>query len=297
MPLSRATQLIVKAALVEDRAREDITTSLVIDANVKSQAVIVAKEKGILCGIEIAQEVFKQLDKKAFFKSFKKDGASFKKGEKIAVIKARAKTILSGERVALNFLSLLSGIATSTRRFVDKTKGTKAKIMDTRKTIPNLRDLEKYAVRVGGGYNHRNSLSDGLIVKDNHLRVGQYVYKGRLIGNRIGELIVYLKKKAKLKVEIEVENLKEFQEVIKYSPNIIMLDNFSLPALKKAVLLRNKYFPKVRGGSHRPLLEASGGITLNNVHKIALSGVDFISVGMITHSPSGIDFSLEAAEA
>jgi len=286
MPLSKKISQIIKYALAEDIGGCDITTSLSISRKHQSQAAIFAKEKGILCGIEIAEEVFKQVDKKICFKALKKDTNRLKKGEKIALIKGETQSILAAERVVLNFLSLLSGVATSTNMLVDKTKNTKVKIMDTRKTTPLLRELEKYAVKTGGGINHRGSLAEGIIVKDNHLKAGKYFYRGRINEKKIEQLIARLREKTKLKIEIEIEDLKQFKEIIKYNPDIVLLDNFSLKDIKHAVRYRNENFPKIT-------LEASGGINLNNAGAAARAGVDFISVGAITHSPKAIDFSLE----
>ena len=288
MFLNKRIQLVVKNALREDIGEEDITTTLSIPSKLKGEAWIVAQESGILCGMAVAKNAFTQIDKGIDFKVLKKDGDIFKKRDKIAVIRGKMRTILTGERVALNFLSLLSGVSTLTEKFVAKVKGIKVKVKDTRKTIPNLRSLEKYAVRVGGGYNHRGSLSEGIIVKDNHLSAAGYIRDQRLNKEKISQLIATLKKRKSFAVEIEVENLKEFKVITDYKPDIIMLDNFSLKDLKAAVKLRNKYHPKVK-------LEASGGINLKNVRATAASGVDYISIGMITDSPCVIDFSLNIA--
>lgn len=286
MSLNKIAKLIIQAALAEDIGKKDITTLTAIDANVKTKAVIIAKENGVLCGIEVAKFAFSQVSKKTAFKPLRKDGCFFKKDEKIATIVGYARDILGAERVALNFLSLLSGVSTATKHFVDKTKGTKAKIMDTRKTTPNLRELEKYAVRTGGGHNHRYSLHEGVIVKDNHLQAGKYLVRGRLDEKKVSELIRSLRKRTSHRIEIEVDTLAQLKGIIKYHPDIIMLDNFSLVNLKKAVNFRNKYFPKIK-------LDASGGINLKNVKAVARSGVDYISIGMITHSSCAIDFSLD----
>ena len=289
MFLNKHIQSVVKSALKEDSCQKDITTAFAIPSKLKGKGVIIAQEKGILSGIEIARTAFKQLNKKIVFKALKRDGSAFKKGDKIAIIQGSLQTILTGERVALNFLSLLSGVTTLTKKFVEKVKGIKVEIKDTRKTIPNLRILEKYAVGVGGGRNHRSSLSDGIIVKDNHLKAAGYIRKGRLDKERFASLVAALKKKSSLKVEIEVENLRELKEVLKYKPDIVMLDNFSVKNLNSAVSLRNKYYPKIK-------LEASGGVNLNNVRAVANSGVDHISIGMITDSPEVIDFSLDISD-
>ena len=289
MSLNKHIQSVVKSALKEDGCQRDITTALAISSELKGKGVIVAQERGILSGIEVAKTVFKQLSKTIVFKALKKDGSAFKKGDKIAVIQGNLQTILTGERVALNFLSLLSGVTTLTKKFVEKIKGMKVEIKDTRKTIPNLRILEKYAVKAGGGCNHRISLSDGILIKDNHLKAAGYIHQGRLDKKRFGSLITTLKKKSSLKIEIEVENLGELKEVLKYKPDIIMLDNFSVKNLKSAVRFRNKYYSKIK-------LEASGGVNLKNIRAVASSGVDHISIGMITDSPKVIDFSLDISD-
>ncbi|UCD15848.1 MAG: carboxylating nicotinate-nucleotide diphosphorylase [Candidatus Omnitrophota bacterium] len=277
---------IIKAALEEDIGAKDITTSLSLPSSIKGEGVIVAKEKGLLCGIKVAEEVFKTLSKEIVFRPLKKDGDHLDKNEKVAGVKGNIGTILTAERVALNFLSRLSGISTATAKFVNRVKPANTKILDTRKTTPTLRALEKYAVGVGGGRNHRLNLEKGIIVKDNHLRAGNFLADGELNEVKFQKLIKHLRSESSLKIEIEVENLTEFKSVVKYKPDIVMLDNFSLNTLRKAVALRNKYFPKV-------LIEASGGINLANIKAIADCGVDFISVGSITHSAQIVDFSLE----
>ena len=285
MSLSKTEKLIIQAALAEDIGKKDITTSIAIAKPIKIKAKIVAKQKGVLCGIEVAKFAFRNVSKKTIFKTHKKDGSLVKNGDTVATVSGYARDTLAAERVALNFLSLLSGVSTATRSFVDKVKGTKAKIMDTRKTTPNLRELEKYSVRVGGGFNHRLSLYGGVIVKENHLRAGKYIKGIRLDGEKFSGLIKSLRRRISHKIEIEVETLLELKSVAKYRPDIIMLDNFSLANLRKAVSFRNKYFPKIK-------LDASGGINLKNAKTVARSGVDYISVGMITHSSCAIDFSL-----
>jgi len=289
MSLNKQIQLLVKNSLKEDSCHSDITTICAIPSKLKGTGIIVAQEKGTLAGIEVAKEVFKQINKNVTFKALKKDGNSFKKGDSIAIISGSLQTILTGERVALNFLSLLSGVSTITKKFVEKVKGIKVEIKDTRKTIPNLRILEKYAVRAGGGYNHRNSLSEGIIVKDNHLKAVGYIHRGHLDKKRFANLMDTLKKKSSLAIEVEVESLREFKEVLKYKPSIIMLDNFSVSNLKKAVCFRNKYYPRIK-------LEASGGVNLKNIRAVASSGVDHVSIGMITDSPEVIDFSLDISD-
>jgi nicotinate-nucleotide pyrophosphorylase (carboxylating) len=286
MRLSKEIEKIIKRALKEDLTHKDITTILSIPKNLKIKGTILAREKGILCGIEIAKKVFTLENKKVIFKSLRKDGDVIKKNEKIALIEGDAYIILSRERVALNFLSFLSGISTITKKFVEKIKNTSALIYDTRKTFPNLRSLEKYAVKIGGGFNHRKNLVDFVLIKDNHLKALKFRKRNKLEEEKFRELMFKIRKTTSLKVEVEVETFKEFKMVIKYKPDIIMLDNFKSPLLKKSVSFRNKFYPQVK-------LEASGGINLKNVKKVAKTGVDFISIGAITHSPKSLDFSLE----
>ncbi|MCF7907610.1 MAG: carboxylating nicotinate-nucleotide diphosphorylase [Candidatus Omnitrophica bacterium] len=286
MLLTKEIRKTIVLALNEDSARRDITTSLAIPKATRIKVEIIAKEKGLLCGIEVAKAVFKQINKKVIFKALKKDGATLKPGQRVAIIAARARDILAAERVALNFLSFLSAVATNTEKFVHQSKGNKAIIMDTRKTIPNLRQLQRYAVLVGGGRNHRSCLSGAVLIKDNHLRIGRYLNKGKLDDKKIAKLVKNFRKKSSGKIEIEIEELSEFRQVAQAKPDIIMLDNFSLADLKKAVSMRNESFPRLK-------LEASGGITLKNVRAVARSGVDRISIGCLTHSLKSIDFSLE----
>lgn len=266
-------QQIVRSALKEDIGKRDITTELTIPKNKLIDVVLLAKEDGIICGLEIAKLVFRTQDKNIKFRPQIKDGDSVKKGRIFAKISGRASSILAAERVALNFLSLLSGIATKTKKYVEAVKPYNVKIMDTRKTIPGLRELEKYAVRVGEGYNHRFRLDEMVLIKDNHL-----------VASCVKKLIEIAKKKKpkNIKLEIEVRNWREFKEALKAKPDIIMLDNMKIDDIKKAVEIRPK-----------TLLEASGGINLKNIKKIAATGVDMISVGDLTHSVKSIDMSLE----
>jgi nicotinate-nucleotide pyrophosphorylase (carboxylating) len=201
-------------------------------------------------------------------------------------IYGRLTSILSAERVAVNFLSRLSGVSTTANLYVNKIAGTKAKILDTRKTTPGMRLAEKYAVRMGGGSNHRVGLYDGIIIKDNHLKAARLLIRGKLDDKKLLTIMGRMKRSLKIPIEIEVESLREFNLIIKYNPEVIMLDNFNIGMLKKAVEFRDNNYPNVK-------LEASGGINLKNVRAAALTGVDFISIGCITHSPKALDFSLE----
>ena len=283
MRLNNEIKRLINQALKEDLGKKDVTTLFTIDPKTKVKAAIIAKEKGILCGIEIAKGAF---PKGINFKILKRDGALLSKNQRIAILEGDAQKILTCERIALNFLSRLSGIATLTDKFVQKTKGTKACLLDTRKTTPTLRKIEKYAVRVGGGVNHRGKLDEAILIKDNHLRAAKFLVKGKMDSEKIGECIKNIRRKTNLKIEIEVESINEFKSVAKYRPDVVMLDNFNPSTLIKAVKFRNQNYPKIK-------LEASGGINLNNIKGFAKTGVDFISVGSITHSAPAIDFSLE----
>jgi len=271
---------IITQALKEDAAKEDITTNALVPASSTTEAVILFKEDAVLCGLSIARQVFQNLDKNILFRTDLKDGDAVKKNSKVAFIKGKTRAILTGERTALNFLGYLSGIATNTRQFVDRIKPFKTKILDTRKTTPGLRELEKYAVRCGGGYNHRTSLKDMVLIKDNH----------RVISKRhlsLVEMIEQCRTKTKKPLEIEVDNLTQLQDALRGNPDYILLDNMSIPQLKQAVKI-------TRSSSHKkPLLEASGGIRPNNVKAIAQTGVDRISIGALTHHRQAIDVSLE----
>ena len=277
---------LIRNALKEDIGAGDITTELLIPRNKVIKAVIILKEKAVLAGLEIAQRVFRTIDKNIQFKAISTDGSREKPGKIIAKIQGKAGSILSGERTALNFLSHLSGVATVTRSFVDQVKPYKVKIMDTRKTIPGLRELEKYAVVLGGGYNHRMGLWDAVLVKDNHIAV----LRAKVSGISIQDIACLVKERKPqgMKADIEARNLKEFQEALRVPPEIIMLDNMNISAIKKAVAMRN-----TQGPGHRVKIEVSGGVHLGNVKAIAKTGVDMISIGALTHSAKAVDLSLE----
>ncbi|MBU1121477.1 MAG: carboxylating nicotinate-nucleotide diphosphorylase [Candidatus Omnitrophota bacterium] len=284
--INEQVKKIIKAALSEDVGKKDITTAISFSTRVQGEGVIIAKENGVLCGIKVAETVFKEINEKIKFIPLKKDGDRVQISEKVACIKGDVQAILTAERVALNFLSLLSGVCTATAEVVSKVKATGVKILDTRKTTPILRILQRYAVRVGGGYNHRYNLEKGILIKDNHLHAGKFFINDKLNEDKFESLMKRMKKNTSLKVEIEVESMEEFRSVAKYRPDIVMLDNFSLKHLKESVVFRNKHFPKI-------LIEASGGVNLKTVKAIASCGVDFISIGSITHSSKALDFSLE----
>lgn len=270
---------VVDRALDEDLVWGDVTTQAVIPPELRGKASIMAEASGVLAGAEVARMVFHRVDPSLQFELLIPEGSKVQPGDVIARVEGRVASILRVERVALNFLQQLSGIASETRRYVEAIKGLNTRIMDTRKTTPGLRSLEKYAVRIGGGYNHRLHLGDWLLIKDNHL----VALRGQGMGLR--EVIAEAKQKApqNLKVEVEVETAEEAQEAADAGADIVMLDNMGLEEMRHAV--------ELVGG--RALLEASGGVTLDNVRQIAETGVDFISVGALTHSASVLDFSLE----
>jgi len=305
---------VIINTLKEDVGIKDITTDSVIPKNRYAKAVILAKEPCVVCGLGVAGAVFKQQDKEVKFTPCVKDGDFVKKGKIIARVCGEARSILTAERVALNFLSHLCGISTKTREFVQKVKPYKAKIMDTRKTIPGLRELEKYAVRVGGGYNHRLRLDEMVLIKDNHIKIINP--KSQILPQKLADspiilanpnpkqipisksqfqslrdVIEQIRNTIKaVKIEVEVKNLKEFREVLNAKLDIIMLDNMSIKDIKKAVRI-NKLWTVDYGRCTK--IEASGRITLNNVKKVASTGVDMISIGELTHSVESVDISLE----
>jgi len=266
---------IIIRALKEDMALGDITTDNLIDPESKSTAYLVAKEPGIIAGIQVAERVFTLLDDKVGFLARVEDGQHVEKGEIIAQISGHTSVLLKGERTALNFLQRMSGIATLTNAFCKKVEGTKAVIVDTRKTTPGLRILEKYAVRAGGGRNHRFSLSDGVLIKDNHINacggIRQAVEKARASVPHT------------VKIEVEVETLEQVQEALDCGADIIMLDNMDIDTMAKAVKMING----------RAIVEASGSVSLETARSIAEAGVDVISVGRITHSAPALDISMK----
>ena len=266
---------IIRLAIKEDLGElGDITSNNVLKKRDKATFHFVSRAKGILCGINIVKIVYELLDEKIKFTSFKKDGDSIKKNQILAKVEGPAIGLLTGERTALNFLTHLSGIATSTSMMVKLISHTDTKILCTRKTTPGLRNLEKYAVKVGGGINHRLGLYDAILIKDNHIAIA---------GSISNALKKVKKLKNKIKIEIEVDNLKQFKEALKFNPDVIMLDNFKINDLKKAVKL----------GQKKVILEASGKIDYSNVEKIAATGVNFISSGWITHSSKSLDIGLD----
>ena len=264
---------IAKQALQEDlRPSGDITTRII--KNKKVTAKIIAGQNCIVGGLSFAKEVFKISDKKITFKAKTKDGRKINRGKVIAILKGNASGILKSERVALNFLGLISGVATTTNRFVKKVKGKSCKICCTRKTLPNLRLIQKYGVRLGGGINHRFNLSDEILIKDNHISVNKNICDlvKRAIKNKKGK-----------KITVEIDNLSQLKKIIGLKFNRVLFDNMNPKNLRKAVKMSKRFYET----------EASGGVTLKNIRKIAGTGIKRISIGQITHSAPSIDLKLD----
>ncbi|MFH1479591.1 MAG: carboxylating nicotinate-nucleotide diphosphorylase [Candidatus Omnitrophota bacterium] len=287
--LSKDALPIIMTALNEDLGSGDITNKVLFEKDEIVLADIVAKESCVLCGIDVARWVFNALDENIVTRPLYKDGSAVKKDKKILSIKGSAKNILTAERTALNFLSRLSGVATTTSEFVRKIKGKDTRLFSTRKTMPGMRALDKYAVRVGEGINHRTNLGDGVLIKDNHLFSLRNRFNAKKI-DVIKKAIASFKEKGFKDIEVEVDNLKEFEAALYNNADIIMLDNMKLDDIKKAVKLRNKEYSKT---GKKILIEVSGGVNLESLSKLAATGVDRISTGFITHSARSIDFSLE----
>jgi len=289
-PKKSELKAFISSALKEDIGVKDITTELLVPSHIRLSASLIAKEDCVICGLLVAKAVFKLQDRGIKFKLLCNDGLSVRKNTVIAKISGKAQPILTAERVALNFISLLSGIATRTNLYVKKINPYKIKIMDTRKTLPGLRELEKYAVRCGGGVNHRFTLNEMIMVKDNHIGVTGY---GLCEAGLEGKIKKIKREYRGIKIEIEVKDLKEFNQALRLKPDIIMLDNMKISDMKKAVQLRNNLPPEAY--HQKPKLEASGGINLSNVRHIAATGIDMISVGALTHSVKSVDISLEVS--
>lgn len=266
---------IILTGLKEDMPFGDITTDNLIDDTSQSEALLIAKDTGVIAGIDIAKRVFEIVDKNVVFEKRIEDGHRVKSGDVIAQIKGNTRALLKGERTALNLLQRLSGIATKTRELCEKIKDTNSKVVDTRKTTLGLRALEKYAVKVGGGYNHRFSLSDGVMIKDNHIKAA----------GGIKEAVKKIRKKIPhtIKIEVETETLEQVREALEAGADIIMLDNMGVDKVRKAV--------KIINGS--AISEASGNVNLDSIVEIAKTGVDIISVGSLTHSVSAFDISMK----
>ncbi|MDA1188661.1 MAG: carboxylating nicotinate-nucleotide diphosphorylase [Chloroflexi bacterium] len=272
---------VIKHALAEDVPNGDPTTEVLIPPDVAGSAVMVCKQAGVLAGLGTAADVFRLVDAELDIELVPLEGKLIEPGTVVLNVRGSLASILKAERTALNFVQRLSGIATLTRRYVDAVSGTKTKILDTRKTTPGLRFFEKHAVRMGGGQNHRLNLSDGVLIKDNHIAAAQ------MQGLSLADMVRKAREQTqgKLKIEIEIENLDQLREVLEGKPDVVMLDNMDVDTMRQAV--------EITQG--RALLEASGGVTLKTVRAIAETGVDFISVGALTHSAPALDLSLDFA--
>ena len=270
---------LIKSALREDITSEDITTNSVMPNYCMGEVDLICKQDGVIAGLEVFARVFKILDDKTEIEFFAKDGDFVKKGEKIAIVRGDIRVLLSGERTALNYLQRMSGIATYTRQIVELLKGSKTKLLDTRKTTPNMRIFEKYAVKVGGGCNHRYNLSDGILLKDNHIGAAGGVIQAVKMAKEYAPFV--------RKIEVEVENLDMLKDALTAGADIIMLDNMSIEDMKTAVEL-------VKGKAET---ECSGNVTKENVEKLINIGVDYISSGALTHSSPILDLSLKNLHA
>ena len=269
---------LIEEAILEDLGMGDITTEAIVPGEALGRAEIIVKEPGVIAGLEVAALVFQFVDPEVSLKTLRADGSRVEAAAAVAMVDGSLPSILKAERTALNFLQRMSGIATLTTKYVDAVKGTRAQITDTRKTVPSLRILDKLAVQLGGGVNHRFGLDDMVLIKDNHIAAAGG------IGPAMERCLRFLSdNKYAVKVEVETKNLGEVREALRHARiHRIMLDNFSLDVMRKAVGLVN----------HAVEVEASGKVSLDNVRKIAETGVDFISVGALTHSPKALDISL-----
>lgn len=273
---------LLRAFLREDAGAGDITTDTIVPATQRAHGQVVAKGPLVLAGIELCLEVFRLLDPVTEVHITRRDGSELEAGEIPAQAEASARALLTGERVALNLLQRMSGVATLTRSFVRAIEGTGAKILDTRKTTPGLRALEKYAVRVGGGHNHRNHLGEAVLIKENHIRLAGNISRAVAAAETVRNQVAW--------IEIEVTNLDELRAALSHTPDVILLDNMRPLLIRQAVEQVRRCDPvrKIR-------MEASGGITLENVRQYADAGVDWISIGALTHSAPAVDLSFEIA--
>jgi nicotinate-nucleotide pyrophosphorylase (carboxylating) len=262
----------IEAFLKEDIGQGDITTDAIVPEDHSSKAVILAKAEGVVAGHGLAREVFRYLDKDIQYEELKHDGERVIKGDAVAAIAGKSRAILTGERVALNLLQRLSGIATFTRRFVEAVAGTGVKILDTRKTSPGLRSMEKYAVRMGGGFNHRFDLSEMALIKENHIAVA----------GSITAAVKRVRSQSRVPIEVEVRTMADLKEAVEAGVDRIMLDNWDIASIREAVSLVQKRIP----------LEVSGNMTVERAREAAKTGVDFISVGALTHSFTALDMTL-----
>lgn len=277
--MQREINKVIDRAFKEDMSDKDLTTNILFDKNKVSEAYIMTREKSLICGVNIVKRIFRKLDPAMKITCYKYNGDLAKRNDKIITLKGKTRALLSGERTALNFLAYLSGISTLTHEYVEKIKPYPVQILDTRKTTPGLRIIEKMAVRTGGGINHRFNLNEMVMIKDNH----------RITHEReapIQEAIEKVRKRTHKQICVEVDNMIEFKHALEAEPDIILLDNMNCQRMRKAVKMRND-------SGKLCLLEASGGINLKTVKNIAKTGVDRISIGALTHSPPTIDFTME----
>ncbi len=275
---------IITRALAEDINYIDLATDYLLDDEDVSEAYFMAKAEGVLCGIDAALRVFTIIDPTVTFEVKIKDGEAVKKGDIIATIKGHTKSVLKGERTSLNLLQHMSGIATETAKYVKCCEGTRCTVADTRKTLPGLRAMQKYAVTVGGGKNHRFNLSDGAMLKDNHIDAyGSITNAVAALRKKVGHMV---------KIEVEVRTEDELREALSCGADVIMLDNMTPPQMTECV----KIVDKLTEGKARPVIEASGNITLANAAEVAKTGVDLFSVGALTHSVKAFDISLRISK-
>ena len=270
---------LIDAAVAEDQTFNDPTTQAVVPPEIQGTGMLRAKAAGVLAGVDVAIAVFKRVDLTLQVKAILKDGAPLSPGDDIAEVRGSAAGILRAERIALNFMQRMSGIATDTNRYVQEIQGLKARIVDTRKTVPGHRYLDKYSVRMGGGYNHRMNLADGILIKDNHIQANSF----REMGLKEVIQLALARASHTIKVEVEVESMEQVKEALEAGANIIMLDNMTVPEMAAAMeVIRDQ-----------AIVEASGGITYDTVRAVAETGVDLISIGGLTHSVNALDISLD----
>jgi len=262
-------------ALREDITSEDVTTNAVMPEAARGQVELICKEDGVICGLEVFERVFQLLDETVEFETIHKDGDCVRNQELIGIVKGDVRALLSGERTALNYIQRMSGIATFTKTLADELEGSKTKLLDTRKTTPNMRPFEKYAVKIGGGYNHRYNLSDGILIKDNHIGAAGSITKAIEMAREYAPFV--------RKIEVEVENLHMLQEALDANADIIMLDNMDNETMKKAVALVGA----------QAKTECSGNVTKERLAEIKNIGVDYVSSGALTHSAPIMDLSLK----
>ena len=270
---------LIDAAVAEDQTFNDPTTQAVVPPEIQGTGMLRAKAIGVLAGVDVAIAVFKRVDPTLEVKAILKDGAPLSPGDDIAEVRGSAAGILRAERIALNFMQRMSGIASDTNRYVQEIQGLKARIVDTRKTVPGHRYLDKYSVRMGGGYNHRMNLADGILIKDNHIQANSF----REMGLKEVIQLALARASHTIKVEVEVESMEQVKEALEAGANIIMLDNMTVPEMAAAMeVIRDQ-----------AIVEASGGITYDTVRAVAETGVDLISIGGLTHSVNALDISLD----